>query len=428
MTIASANNRMDYTGTGLVSSYAYTFKIFSSSDLLVTVRDTYGVESTLELASDYTVTGAGSGSGGNVVLSAALGDGSHLTIRRVRSVTQTTDIRNQGAFYPEAHEDVFDHLTMIAQQHQDELDRSLKVSETVSGSTFNTTLPSELITIANTVIMTNSDGTGFAAGPTAENIAAVDDLIENVTAYADAALASKNAALAAQVAAEAAAATASASGVSDTAYGVSWNAVTTNAPSKHATYAYLSVLKDATETLTNKTISGSANTITNIGASALSSDAVTTAKILDGSVTKAKQAARGQVISSTLSSQTVTSTSFTVLTNLSVSATSEVGGPVLLMLNTPASTTLVGSIAHLTSGASVQGEIQFRRGSTVICTMRIGRATVDNITYYYPPTMFQFLDVPPAGTYTYTARARLDSSAGTASLTFSYVTLVAIPL
>ena len=139
MTLSSATSRVSYTGNGAVDTYAYTFKIFSEDDLLVTVRDTNGVETTLTIDTDYTVSGVGSVSGGNVVLVNSAqawldGDGDLkssyvITIRRVRDLIQQTDIRNQGAFYPEIHEDQFDILTMQDQQQQDEIYRSVKLPE-----------------------------------------------------------------------------------------------------------------------------------------------------------------------------------------------------------------------------------------------------------------------------------------------------------
>lgn len=140
MTVASTTNRNDYVGNGAVDTYSYSFRIFAETDLLVTIADTTGDETELILTTHYTVTGVGSSSGGNVALvngsfdwldsDGDLKTGYSLTIRRVRPLTQLTDIRNQGTFFPEDHEDAFDHLVFIAQQHQDELNRCLKAAET----------------------------------------------------------------------------------------------------------------------------------------------------------------------------------------------------------------------------------------------------------------------------------------------------------
>lgn len=203
-TISSTTSRMDYTGNGAVDTYPYSYKIFANTDLRVTVKDTDDVETTLTLATDYTVTGVGRSSGGNVVLVNSAQDwldgdgdllsGYILTIRRVRPIKQLTDIRNQGAFYPEVHEDTFDSLVMIGQQQQDEIDRSMKLSETSDPDDFSTVMPSTLVGNPGASIIVNDTGDGFTDGPTAEDIA---DAQENAaSAAADAAQAAIDAAAA----------------------------------------------------------------------------------------------------------------------------------------------------------------------------------------------------------------------------------------
>lgn len=172
MSLSSVVSRVSYTGNGAVDTYSYTFKVFDQGDLLVTVKDLSDVETTLVIATDYTVTGVGETSGGNVALvnsSQAWLDGGGdlltgftLTIRRVSDLVQTTDIRNNGDFYPETHEDTFDKLVMLDQQQQDEIDRSVKLPETVSGSDFDATLPSDILDSADKVPAMNSSGDGFA--------------------------------------------------------------------------------------------------------------------------------------------------------------------------------------------------------------------------------------------------------------------------
>ncbi len=142
MTLASNVSRVDYVGNGATDTYPYTFKIFSESDLRVTVRSTDGVETTLSYPTDYAVTGARSPSGGDVILTAGnLTTGYALTLRRVRQSTQSTDIRNQGAFFPEIHENALDHQVMLVQQQEDDLARAIKIPETEAGTPGGTTLP-----------------------------------------------------------------------------------------------------------------------------------------------------------------------------------------------------------------------------------------------------------------------------------------------
>ena len=131
MTIPSENRRNDYIGNGALDTYSYTFKITDESDIKVFQRDTDDVETPLTLNVDYTVTGVGGLNGGSIVLTAGnLTTDYHLTIRRDSNLSQQTDIRNQGDFYPEVHEDTFDHLAAVDQTQQAEIDRSVKVSET----------------------------------------------------------------------------------------------------------------------------------------------------------------------------------------------------------------------------------------------------------------------------------------------------------
>lgn len=130
MTVASSTNRVDYTGNGSTTVFSFTFRIFAATDLVVTKADADGVETVLTLNTDYTVTGVGSYSGGTVTISPALSSDYDLTIQRVLPLTQETDLRNQGQFFAETHEDVFDRMSMINQQLQEQLDRAAKLPVT----------------------------------------------------------------------------------------------------------------------------------------------------------------------------------------------------------------------------------------------------------------------------------------------------------
>jgi hypothetical protein len=142
MTIG-ANYANTYTGTGSIDTYSYTFKIFSAADLLVTKRDADGVETTLSYPSGFSVTDVGAPAGGTITLTAgSLASGHTIRIRRVRPITQETSIRNQGAYFPKTHEDTFDHIVMVEQQLQDQIDRTMRASETSGGLTLTLPAPS----------------------------------------------------------------------------------------------------------------------------------------------------------------------------------------------------------------------------------------------------------------------------------------------
>lgn len=116
MTVSTEVDHNEYTGNGVTTTFPYTFRIFQKSDLVVQVVDLDENLTVLTLDTDYTVTGAGGYTGGNVILAAALTSGYQISISRELPVTQETDLRNQGKFFAEVHEDAFDKLTMLIQQ------------------------------------------------------------------------------------------------------------------------------------------------------------------------------------------------------------------------------------------------------------------------------------------------------------------------
>lgn len=116
MTVSTEVDHNEYTGNGVTTTFPYTFRIFQKSDLVVQVVDLNENITELILDTDYIVTGAGGYNGGNVILSKALANGYQISISRELPVTQETDLRNQGKFFAEVHEDAFDKLTMLIQQ------------------------------------------------------------------------------------------------------------------------------------------------------------------------------------------------------------------------------------------------------------------------------------------------------------------------
>ncbi|EON5964097.1 hypothetical protein ACNDRY_000741 [Escherichia coli] len=116
MTVSTVVDHNDYTGNGVTTSFPYTFRIFKKTDLTVSVIDLSENITVLVLDTDYTVTNAGGYNGGSVVLTSPLADGWKITVARELEATQETDLRNQGKFFAEVHEDAFDKLTMLIQQ------------------------------------------------------------------------------------------------------------------------------------------------------------------------------------------------------------------------------------------------------------------------------------------------------------------------
>lgn len=190
MSLDSLITRNNYIGNDAASVYNYSFKILQKQDISVYVRlISTGAETLLAEGVDYTVTGVKNKNGGTIVLinaiqawltSGNLKSEYAISLLRVRELKQKTDIKNQGDFYPETHEDTFDGLVMNDQYLQDQLNRSSKLPASIDPATFNMDIPATLVGAGGRSFITNAAGDGWELGPTADNIASAQ-------AYADAA-------------------------------------------------------------------------------------------------------------------------------------------------------------------------------------------------------------------------------------------------
>ena len=199
MTISTESIRNDYVGNDTAAVFAFTFKIFSQENLRVIVADTDGSETVLTLGTDYSVSIAETGPGGSVTLtpertpqsffsaSNGLKANYKLTIKLSLPFLQETSIRNQGEFFPETHENVFDYLTLLSQQIKELNDRTLRLSETLSATAFNPTLPASIGGVPNAALVSNNRGDGFVLGPTADAIAGAESAAERAETAANAA-------------------------------------------------------------------------------------------------------------------------------------------------------------------------------------------------------------------------------------------------
>ena len=145
MTISTTNITKSYNGNGSTHSFAYDFPIFADADLTVIVRSSTGVETTKTLNTHYVVTGAGASSGGTVLFKYNTGtssdahysltdqrpaSGETVVIRSELGNTQTLDLVANDPFPASSFETALDRLVRMVQQHDEELDRSIKLSRT----------------------------------------------------------------------------------------------------------------------------------------------------------------------------------------------------------------------------------------------------------------------------------------------------------
>ena len=132
MTVSSTTVKNSYSGNGSTTQFAYGFKIFADTDLVVIIRSSTGTETTKTLTTHYTVAGAGDASGGSITFTTGNtpASGETVVIRRNVPQTQAIDYIANDPFPAETHEEGLDRTTMIAQQVSEATDRSIKLSRT----------------------------------------------------------------------------------------------------------------------------------------------------------------------------------------------------------------------------------------------------------------------------------------------------------
>ena len=175
MTVASATNRVSYSGNGSSTVFAVPFYFLADSHLLVVLKSAAGVDTTQVLGTNYSVSGAGVESGGTVTMNVAPPTGTTLTISRNVPITQETDLQPNDRLPAESLEDALDKLTMIDQQINENAIRAIKVPVSDS-TTLNTTLQTAAIR-ANKYLAFNNLGEPLAtAVPPPETLASGDEI------------------------------------------------------------------------------------------------------------------------------------------------------------------------------------------------------------------------------------------------------------
>lgn len=208
MSLSSTTARIQYSGNGATTVFSFPYYFLQNADLLVILTDASGNETTQAISSQYTVTGATVPAGGSVTMVTAPATGSTLTIIRNPSPVQPLTLIENDPLPVVPVCTALDLLTMLVQRLKDQLARTMTLPDGLVGS-FDPTIPPSML-VADTLVMVNDAGTGFAPGPSGASIAEVADNAAAVAADAAAAATSaSNAAASATAAASSATATAS---------------------------------------------------------------------------------------------------------------------------------------------------------------------------------------------------------------------------
>ena len=166
MTTTTTTSRVSYTGDGATTAFSLsTMTIQAATHLAVYYLVSGGSSSTLWVKDvDYTVNAALT----SITATVAPAASSTLTIIRAVPLTQTTDLKDNSAAKAEVTETALDKLTMMVQQLDEAIDRSLVLDPTSSSSALALPAPS-----ANKLL-------GWNAGATAlENkvVADIDTIV-----------------------------------------------------------------------------------------------------------------------------------------------------------------------------------------------------------------------------------------------------------
>lgn len=141
MSLTNTNTRNDFTTANATTTvFAYTFKILDQTHILVYVA---GVLKTL--GTDYTVSGVGVSTGGNVTLTAAPASGVAVALVRSVPYTQPTTLPTTGPLQPSSIETALDRMTMLIQQVLAAATRAVQVAASSALAATGITLPSPLI-------------------------------------------------------------------------------------------------------------------------------------------------------------------------------------------------------------------------------------------------------------------------------------------
>lgn len=121
-TVSSTNNKNVYNGDGATITWAYTFPIILTSDIniytisstgiVTTVTSNYSINTSINMVT-YPVSGS------------PLPVGSQIVLYRQEPITQTSSIKNQYRLPLDVIELAFDKQTMISQQLQEQISRSI---------------------------------------------------------------------------------------------------------------------------------------------------------------------------------------------------------------------------------------------------------------------------------------------------------------
>lgn len=147
--IKNVRPRVQYIGDGTQTVFPYAFGIFEDRDIEVYLNETL-------LEDGYTVTGAGSSTGGSIVFDTAPVADTQITILRNLSIERVSDFQDGGELRAKVLNHELDYQTACMQQIAEDLNRSMVLPK--FASSVNMQLPTPE---AGKAILWNADATAL---------------------------------------------------------------------------------------------------------------------------------------------------------------------------------------------------------------------------------------------------------------------------
>jgi hypothetical protein len=132
LTISTTTIKNSYNGDGSTTAFTYTFKVADQNEIEVIIRSSNGTETVKTLTTHYTVSGVGNAGGGTVTFTSGNipVSGETVVLRRDTDITQTMDLIDNDPMSADTIETAHDKSIAIAQELQEQIDRSIKLSRT----------------------------------------------------------------------------------------------------------------------------------------------------------------------------------------------------------------------------------------------------------------------------------------------------------
>ena len=186
MTVENTQNKMPPLQMGTTNEYPFNFAVLlqdpTAEEALEAIKASVlqadGTEIELVYNTDYTVTLNTDRIGGTLTVNDIRTSGDYITIYRQYAQTQEVDYKDFNSAPAETFEQCFDKLTMLSQQQQEEINRSIKLP--VSSDITNLSLPNP---VAGRTLKWNESETGLI-----NSDVSIDEIDDSVQAALEASI------------------------------------------------------------------------------------------------------------------------------------------------------------------------------------------------------------------------------------------------